>query len=93
MNEATSLRQAAEWGMRQIQGAFPRLKDRIQYEENGERRCYLVLMCLLYNMRLELVGLNQIRNVYARHLDAEATAVMNTGTVVSNEDGNDEEGN
>ena len=34
--QATSCRQAPEWGMRGLQGSFPRLKDRIIYEENGE---------------------------------------------------------
>jgi DDE superfamily endonuclease len=62
--EATSLRQASEWGMRAIQSAFPRLKDSIRYEEKGERRRILRLVPLLYNLRLELVGLNQIRNTY-----------------------------
>jgi DDE superfamily endonuclease len=62
--EATSLRQASEWGMRAIQSAFPRLKDAFKYEENGERRRILKLVPLLYNLRLELVGLNQIRNTY-----------------------------
>jgi hypothetical protein len=36
MEEATSLRHASEWGMRAIQGAFPRLKDTIQYESVGK---------------------------------------------------------
>jgi DDE superfamily endonuclease len=62
--EATSLRQASEWGMRAIQSAFPRLKDAMKFEENGERRRILKLVPLLYNLRLELVGLNQIRNTY-----------------------------
>jgi DDE superfamily endonuclease len=62
--EATSLRQASEWGMRAIQSAFPRLKDAIKYEENGERKRILKLVPLLYNYRLEIVGLNQIRNTY-----------------------------
>jgi len=64
--EATSLRQAAEWGMRAIQGAFPRLKDAIRYEVDGgtERKIMLKLVVLLYNYRLEHVGLNQIRNTY-----------------------------
>jgi hypothetical protein len=57
-------RQASEWGMRAIQSAFPRLKDALKYEENGERRRILKLVPLLYNVRLELVGLNQIRNTY-----------------------------
>jgi DDE superfamily endonuclease len=62
--EATSLRQAAEWGMRAIQGSFPRLKDRIHYETNGERKVFLQLLPLLYNYRTNLVGLNQIANTY-----------------------------
>ena len=35
--QATSMRQAAEWGMRAIQSSFPRLKDTFVYEETGER--------------------------------------------------------
>ena len=53
MREATSLRQAAEWGMRAIQGAFPRLKDRLQFEENGERKVHLTTVPHLYNYRLD----------------------------------------
>jgi DDE superfamily endonuclease len=65
LRQATSLRQAAEWGMHAIQSSFPRLKEKIHYYDCGtERRIYLVLVCLLYNLRLEVVGLNQIRNVY-----------------------------
>jgi hypothetical protein len=33
--QATSLRQAAEWGMRAVQSSFSRLKDGILYEESG----------------------------------------------------------
>jgi DDE superfamily endonuclease len=62
--QATSLLQAAEWGMRAIQGSFPRLKDRIHYENNGERKVFLQLLPLLYNYRTNLVGLNAIQNTY-----------------------------
>ena len=34
--EATSMRQSAEWGMRTFQSSFPRIKDRIIYEEGSE---------------------------------------------------------
>jgi hypothetical protein len=34
--QATLVRQMSEWGMRGLQASFPRLKDRIIYEENGE---------------------------------------------------------
>jgi hypothetical protein len=67
------MRQAAEWGMRAIQAAFPWLKDRIMYEESGvERRIFLSLVPLLYNFRLHFVGLNQLRNTYMPHLLADS---------------------
>ena len=72
MTQATSLQQAAEWGMRALQGAFPRLKDHITYEENGERSVILQLLPLLYNLRCNKVGLNQIRNTYMPSLSKDA---------------------
>jgi len=72
LKQATSLPQAAEWGMRSIQSAFPRMKDAILYEEKGERGVILQLLPLLYNTRLEKVGLNQILNTYAPHLSKDA---------------------
>ncbi|CAB9513917.1 expressed unknown protein [Seminavis robusta] len=71
-DQATSLRQAAEWGMRALQGAFPRLKDRIHLEENGERLIILKLMTCLYNARITLVGLNQLQNTYVPHWSVDA---------------------
>jgi hypothetical protein len=76
LTEATSLRQAAEWGMRAIQSAFPRLRCKIHYEESGERRIFLLLVCLLYNLRVEWVGLNQIRNVYVPEWSRDIDFVM-----------------
>jgi DDE superfamily endonuclease len=64
MKEATSLRQAAEWGMRAIQGSMPRLTETIKYETNGERKLVMKLVPLLYNLRLAKVGLNQLANTY-----------------------------
>ena len=40
MTEATSLRQAAEWGMRAVQSSMPRLKDHIAYEEEMGKRSF-----------------------------------------------------
>ncbi len=34
--EATSMRQSAEWGMLAFQSMFPRCKDKICHDENGE---------------------------------------------------------
>ena len=68
ISQATSLRQSAEWGMRAIQASMPRLKDRFLYEQeekqDKERRIILELVPLLYNFRLEAVGLNQLRSTY-----------------------------
>ena len=66
------MRQAAEWGMRGLQASFPRLKDRFVYEERGERRITMKMITLIYNMRARMVGINQIRNVYMKHLDRDA---------------------
>lgn len=66
---ATSVRQMAEWGMRGLEGSFPRLLDRLDYEERGERKIILHLIVLLYNFRASTVGMNQIRTVYMPHLE------------------------
>jgi hypothetical protein len=66
--DATSVRQMAEWGMRGLQGSFPRLKDRLLYEERGERKIILHLIVLLYNFRASTVGINQIQSSFMPHL-------------------------
>ena len=70
--QATSMRQAAEWGMRALKASFPRLKDRFIYEENGERKIMQQMLVLLYNLRARKVGINQIRNVYMSALSVNA---------------------
>jgi hypothetical protein len=75
--QATSMRQAAEWGMRAIQSSFPRLKDMLVYEDTGERRILMKMVCLLYNLRARTVGINQIKNVFMTHLDVNANNEMN----------------
>jgi hypothetical protein len=50
--QATSMRQAAEWGMRTIQSSFPRLKDTFVYEDTGERRILMKMVCLWYRLVL-----------------------------------------
>ena len=71
--ELTSVRQLAEWGMRGLQGSFPRLKDRLVYEERGERKIILHLIVLLYNFRSSMVGINQIQSTFMPHLERNAT--------------------
>ena len=62
--EATSVRQLSEWGMRMIQGQFPRLKDALLYEEKGDRKVILSLMVHLYNFHCSTVGINTIQNSF-----------------------------
>ncbi len=47
-NEATAVWQMAEWGMRGIQSSFPRLKEKVKFEEQGEWKIILYLMVYLY---------------------------------------------
>ena len=63
------MRQSAEWGMRCLQGSCPRLKERFIYEERGERALMLRLVVLIYNYRVNTVGINQIRNIYMSWLE------------------------
>lgn len=70
--DATSMRQSAEWGMRAFQSSMPRIKDRIVYEERGERKVTLCAMILLYNLRANRVGINQLTSVYAAPLLRDA---------------------
>ena len=66
------VRQLSEWGMRGLQGSFPRLKDRIKYEERGERKLILQMIVLLYNFRASTVGQNQISSSFMPHLLRDA---------------------
>ena len=75
--QATSMRQAAEWGMPAIQSSFPRLKDMFVYKDTGERRILMKMVCLLYNLRAGTVGINQIKNVFMKHLNEDDNNKMN----------------
>ena len=66
------MRQSAEWGMRCLQGSFPRLKERFIYEERCERALMLRLVVLIYNYSVNTVGINQIRNVYMPWLEEDS---------------------
>lgn len=72
--QATSVRQLSEWGMRALQGSFPRLKDRFIYEEVGTRKLALQMIVLLYNFRAGIVGQNQIASVFMPHLEKRANS-------------------
>ena len=62
-NVYTSLRQASEWGMRGLQGSFPRCKKRLPID-SFTRRLVLEAIIFIHNFRTELVGSNQIQSVF-----------------------------
>ena len=62
------MRQTAEWGMGTIQSSFPCLKDTFVYKEMGEHQILMKMVCLLYNLCVRTVGINQIKNVFISHL-------------------------
>jgi hypothetical protein len=66
------MRQAAEWGIPSVEASLPWLKDRIRYEDFGERKRVLKMWLLLYNLRARRVGINQIKNTYMTALDLDA---------------------
>ena len=63
-NDATTVRQAAEWGMRQLQSGFARLRLPLPLKPES-RRLILDTCVLLHNLRVRKVGLSQIRTVYS----------------------------
>ena len=59
-----SYRQTAEWGMRELQGSFGRLRIPLAAEDLDQRANLIEVCFQLHNLRTRLVGINQIKNVY-----------------------------
>jgi len=74
--QATSMRQAAKWGMRALQFSFPCLKDTLVYEDSGEHQILMEMVCL-FNLRVHTVGINQIKNVFMSLLSVDANNEIN----------------
>jgi hypothetical protein len=68
LEQATSMRQAAEWGMHALQSSFGRLHGILKYEKMGQRSLILQSIVFLHNWRVNTVGLNQIQTVFMPHL-------------------------
>jgi hypothetical protein len=71
-NAHTSLRQASEWGMRGLQGTFPRWKKCLP-SNHFQRRLVIEAIVLIHNYCTELVGFNQISTVF----DSEYVRIHN----------------
>jgi hypothetical protein len=67
--DATLMWQSAEWGMRAFQSSMPHIKDRMKFEEHGERKVTLTMMVLLITY---MVGINQLNSFYAGPLSRDA---------------------
>jgi hypothetical protein len=75
---ATSMWQAAEWGMCALQGSFPRLLDTFPFEDgSGEQLETLQMVMLLYNSQCKHVGLNQLQNMFVAEWSKDAQYLMN----------------
>ena len=59
-----SYRQTAEWGMRELQGSFGRLRIPLGIEDMDKRADLIETCFRLHNLRTRLIGINQIKNVY-----------------------------
>ncbi len=76
--DATSMCQSAEWGMRAFQSSMLCIKDRMKFEERGEWKVTLMMMVLLYNLRAKMVGINQLNSFHAGPLDRDANLDFTT---------------
>jgi hypothetical protein len=64
-----SLRQAAEWGMKCLQGTFGRLRIRLTHDKK-KRSSIMKCVCLLHNFRTSRIGINQITTVFDMHYES-----------------------
>ncbi|KAI7943600.1 hypothetical protein MJO28_011128 [Puccinia striiformis f. sp. tritici] len=72
-DELVSARQAAEWGMRSIQGSFGRLKLPLPASDHQYRADLLLVVCRLHQLRCRMVGINQTASVYRSVWDENHT--------------------
>ncbi|QRW03575.1 DDE superfamily endonuclease [Ceratobasidium sp. AG-Ba] len=63
-NRLTQARQPVEWGMRAMQGVFSRLRVPLDINDPVGRQRLLEACVRLHNLRVQRVGINQIRSVY-----------------------------
>ena len=68
LEQATSVRQAAEWGMHALRSSFGQIRGTLRYEINGQRALLLQSIVFLHNWRVNTGGLNQIQTVFMPHL-------------------------
>ena len=62
--QVLSYRQSAEWGMRELQGSFGRLRIPLPIGDNSFRYGILETCVRLHQIRVRRVGISHIKNVY-----------------------------
>ena len=67
-NRYVSLRQAAEWGMRSLQGPFTRLKTRLT-SDHKKRKDIISSILYLHNFRTNVMDIGQIATVFGEEYD------------------------
>ena len=70
-NQALSVQQSAEWGVRLLQGSVPRLEAQWKCEENDWSGISLNSIALLHNCKANNMDLNQTRAVHWKSHQAE----------------------
>lgn len=65
--QITSARQAAEWGMKSLQGCFSRLKVPLPADDTKFCAEIIETTIRLHNLRTKAIGVNQIMNVYVEN--------------------------
>ncbi len=65
--DVVSIRQAAEWSVRDLKGTYSRLKALLP-TDSAKRQEIIEAAILLNNLRTSHLGLNQVRSVYEQHL-------------------------
>ena len=66
------IRQAAEWGVRDVKGSYPRLKALLPTDDQVRGDIFRCIVHL-YNMRTATLGYSQVRSVYEGHAEANTS--------------------
>lgn len=73
---ASSVHEASAWSIKTFKGSFTCMIDRVSYEEFGKMKVTLLCTVMLFNVRIRLVGFNQILSTYIPYVSIEATLFL-----------------
>ena len=67
----TSARQSVEWGMTDLKRGCPRLRQRLKFEDRGDRYLIMSLAVRMHNYRVNRIGLSQVYTTYGGYWDID----------------------